>query len=97
MSNDNVDQLIKKMRDFVDNDEKYDDKIDAKIQKNQNDIRRKDPELWNRYINKKQNEKPMDNITEEQVYGGEHFLKNAMISTILGLIFASIFTFRGDD
>lgn len=97
MSNDDVDQLIKKMRGFVNNDEKYDDKIDAQIQKNQNDIKKKDDKLWNKYINKKENEKPRDNITEEHVYGGERFLKNAMFSTVLGLIFASIFTFRGDD
>lgn len=36
-------------------------------------------------------------IGSDAAYSGERFLKNAMFSTFLGVVFASFFTFRGDD
>ena len=36
-------------------------------------------------------------VGSDVAFSGERFLKNAAFSTILGIIFASFFTFRGDD
>ena len=39
----------------------------------------------------------INNVQLNVINKGERFIKNAMFSTFLGFIFASFFTFRGDE
>ena len=80
------------------------------IRKNEDALKQQDEALVLAYINKydkhkeiiknaiKEPEKDeIISVDSDVVFSGERFLKNAAFSTILGIIFASFFTFRGDD
>ena len=85
--------------------------MEKKIRKYEAALKQEDAALVSAYNNNynkhkeiiknaiKEPEKDKDDILvgSDVAFSGERFLKNAAFSTILGIIFASFFTFRGDD
>ena len=83
------------------------------IEKEVDKFKAKKPDIYNTYIKnyekhkhtikllidqRKEDDLNKSISTESKVaYSGERFLKNAVFSTFLGVVFASFFTFRGDE
>ena len=100
---------IKKNLDFLNDYKEKKNKID----KEADNFRVNKSDIYNTYIKNYQKNKDTIkllietrkdddfnksvSIGSQAAYSGERFFKNAAFSTILGIIFASFFTFRGDD
>lgn len=84
--------------------------MEKKIRKNEEALKKEDAALVSAYNNnynkhkeviknaiKEPEKDEIISVGSDVAFSGERFLKNAVFSTILGIIFASFFTFRGDD